>query len=140
MVNTAGPHSPMPLSPSTPIALIAMSVALVTSATSAMRPWKEIASAALVEHAGELGDDDRRHRRDRRARRGASSVDGAPSASAMPWYTSTVGETFDEPLGEQREPAFDRRGFRTHEEGRELGDDEHRARRPPPNPDAPARP
>ena len=139
MVNTAGPHSPMPLPPSTPIALIAMSVALVTSATSAMRPWKEIAalrswsmrasSAMTIGAIAATAEREEELRRRRRAERVGHAV-----------VHEHRRETFDDPFGEQREPTFDRRGFRTHEEGRELGDDEHRARRPPPNPDAPARP
>ena len=86
MVNTAGPHKPMPLPPSTPIALIAMSVALVTSATSAMRPWWEIvvlrsrimrAISAITIGASAASASSKR----------SLDVDGAPRASAMPWYT-----------------------------------------------------
>ena len=68
-----------------------MSVALVTSATSAMRPCIGDRERALAHHARDLGDR-------RSARRAATAsakstlprVDGAPSASAMPWYTSTA--------------------------------------------------
>ena len=124
-----------------PSSLTAMSVALVTSARSAMRPCAETPKRPFAHHPRDLGDERAaRWRRPRARRAPCRAIGGVAEGVDEPVVHEDRGHALEDALDEQRQPPLDRRRLRADQERGELGDHEDERRLPGSRPAGPARP